>query len=460
MQHGSKQQFSISWLRQFGEPVIQQLSETFSDAAIYIVDKDQNITYWSPGAERLLGFSVAEVKGRHCLKGIRCVQCMKGCGVQQFGQIKDVTLEMHTKFGKNVYVQKSAQALYDTSGQFAGAIEILRPIDSPTPSPQIIGTPFHNMVTQSPTMKRLFAQIQSVAKTEAPVLARGESGTGKELVAHAIHLESSRSEHPFVAVNCSAIPENLIESELFGHAKGAFTGAHKARKGLFEQAHRGSLFLDEIAELPLTVQAKLLRVLETKKFKRVGDNIETKVDVRIITATHKSLREAVSEGSFRQDLMYRLRVVPLFIPPLRERPEDIEFLLQYFIDDANTQHSNKILTIDATARAALMQHAWPGNVREIRNIVDYAFAIGCRNTLTLNDLPPEFSDDLDHQALTDLTEDPTTSISDPPQANVLFSERDRIAAALKQANDKVGEAASLLGMSRATLWRKRKQYGL
>lgn len=463
MQQNTKtNQFSTVWLRQFGGVIIQRLTDTFSDAAIYMVDKNQNITYWSLGAERLLGFSAAEVQGHHCLKGIRCVQCMKGCGVQQFGHIENVTLQMHTKQGESIHVEKTAHALYDSNNQFAGAIEILRPVATPATVTPRIGTSFHNMVTQSAVMKRLFTQIKSVAKTDAPVLARGESGTGKELVAQAIHLESERRDHPFVAVNCSAIPENLIESELFGHARGAFTGAHKARKGLFEQAHRGSLFLDEIAELPMTIQAKLLRVLETKKFKRVGENVEITVDVRIITATHKSLREAVSEGSFRQDLMFRLRVVPLFIPPLRERPEDIEYLLQHFIDTANTQHSNQILTIDATARTALMQHAWPGNVREIRNVIDYAFAIGCRNTLTVNDLPPEFSDGTDHQTSLDLSElglsEQKTSHSALPK--VLFSEKERISTALEQSNNKVNDAAKLLGMSRATLWRKRKQYGL
>ena len=464
-----KQHLSNHWLRNFGEQIIIHMANTFDDAAIFIVDHNQTILYWSEGAEQILGFTAQEVEGQHCLKGIRCMQCMKGCGVQQYNNIDNVLLEMHTKDGHSFKVRKHAQALYDSSGNFAGAIEILRPETQPQKSTNVMeqsfsGVQFHGMITQSDTMRRLFQQVRSVAKTDVPVLARGESGTGKELLAKSIHLESSRKNQPFIAVNCSAIPENLIESELFGHAKGAFTGAHKERKGLFEQAHKGSLFLDEIAELPLSVQAKLLRVLESQTFKRVGENTEVHVDVRIITATHKSLRQAVQEGKFRQDLMYRLRVVPLFLPPLRSRPVDIEILLEHFIEQGNTQHQNQILTIDAQAKEALLRHSWPGNVREVRNVIDFAFAIGCTNQLTLDFLPPEFNEEYTepalHHAHSPSPQSPLKQPSQPPPPSTFFSEKERILSALQQCNYHLGDAAKLLGVSRATLWRKRKQYNL
>ena len=451
--------FTGQWLRNFGGQSLLHLANTFDHAAIYIVDHNQTVQYWSEGAEKLLGFSAQEIEGQHCLKGIRCIQCMKGCGVKQVGTVDNVPLEIHSKDGEALKIRKFAQAFYDGQNQFAGAIEVLVPERQRQQPTKFVGMKFHGMLTQSNTMRQLFKQVQSVAKTDVPVLARGESGTGKELLARAIHLESPRNKHPFIAVNCSAIPENLIESELFGHAKGAFTGAHKERKGLFEQAHKGSLFLDEVAELPLSIQAKLLRVLETQTFKRVGDNREIHVDVRIITATHKSLRQAVGDGLFRQDLMYRLRVVPLFIPPLRERHEDINLLIQHFIDIGNAQHQNQIDSISSEVQTAFLQHAWPGNVREIRNIVDFAFAIGCSGSLTLDYLPPEFSE----SQVPVLTENrPSTTAPKTKSENPknLYSEKERILSALQQCNYHLGRTATLLNMSRATLWRKRKQYDL
>ena len=346
-------QIDRHWLRTFGLESIQHMTNTFSDAVVFIVDNTQTILFWSKGAEQLLGFTAEEMTGQHCLNGIKCQDCINTCSIKQSPMGDNIPLTVLTKDGRALDFRKHTQSFYDANGQFSGGIEILIPERNNSTPFKYIGIEFHEMRTQSDAMRRLFKQVQSVAKTDAPVLARGESGTGKELLAKAVHLESMRSTQPFIAVNCSAISENLIESELFGHAKGAFTGAYKERKGLFEQAHKGSLFLDEIAELPMAVQAKLLRVLDTQTFKRVGDNREIHVDVRIITATHRSLRKSVLDGKFRQDLMYRLRVVPLFIPPLRERPKDIELLLQHFINLGNAKYDHQIARISTAAKEVL-----------------------------------------------------------------------------------------------------------
>jgi transcriptional regulator with PAS, ATPase and Fis domain len=298
-------------------------------------------------------------------------------------------------------------------------------------------------------MKRAFQTIRNVAETDATVLVRGESGSGKELVARAIHVESHRAKGPFVAVNCAALTPGLLESELFGHVRGAFTGAVKDRTGLFEQAEGGTLFLDEVAELPLETQSKLLRVLEERVVTRVGASKERPVDVRIIAATHRALRAEVDAGRFREDLMYRLRVVPIFLPPLRDRPGDVEVLLRTFLRRFNETGPRRVETVAPDAMRALLDHDWPGNVRELRNVVEYAFAVGRGEELLLAELPPE------------LTEARTLSGADEP-LGVLDAEAEarRLREALQLEGGRVGAAARRLGMSRATFWRKRRKHGL
>jgi transcriptional regulator with PAS, ATPase and Fis domain len=279
------------------------------------------------------------------------------------------------------------------------------------------------------------------------VLVRGESGTGKELAARAIHAESHRRRGPFVAVNCAALTPSLIESELFGHVKGAFTGAAANRQGLFQQADRGTLFLDEVAELPLDVQGKLLRVLEERKVTPVGSDRAVTVDVRLVAATHKALREEVRKGTFREDLMYRLRVVPIFLPALRERRGDIELLLRRFLEEFRRRGPRRVARIAPEAMRALLDHPWPGNVRELHNVVEYACAVGRGPELLLDELPPEFRE---------------PGARRPPSARGALpaagDEAERIRRALAESGGKVGAAARRLGISRATLWRRRKRH--
>ncbi|HIG06811.1 MAG TPA: sigma-54-dependent Fis family transcriptional regulator [Methylococcaceae bacterium] len=311
---------------------------------------------------------------------------------------------------------------------------------------------FHGILSQSSKMKPVFQIIENAARTDSTVLVRGDSGSGKELVAKAIHALSSRNKQPFLAINCATLSANLLESELFGHVKGAFTGAVNNHIGLFQRAHKGTLFLDEIAELPLELQAKLLRVIQERTLTPVGGTQSVTIDVRLVAATHHSLRERVTHGLFRADLMYRLRVVPIFIPSLKERREDIQLLLWHFTKQNNLKKFRIISKISPKAMQALLNHSWPGNIRELQNVLEYAFVVGQGSTLHYSELPPEFK---------------TTQENLPPTPNIHFSgaltveqERTAIQNALTQYRGKINPAAESLGMSRATFWRKRKQHEL
>jgi two-component system, NtrC family, response regulator AtoC len=254
------------------------------------------------------------------------------------------------------------------------------------------GARFDNILAEAPQMQDIFRTITKVAQFKTTVLVTGESGVGKELVARAIHARSGRSGQPFVAINCGAIPENLLESELFGHKRGAFTDANQDRKGLFEEAHGGSLLLDEIGELPLALQVKLLRVLEDEKIRRLGDSKDIQVDVRIIAATHRDLNAEVAAGRFREDLFYRLNVLPISVPPLRDRREDIPLLIDHFIVRNNARLGTAVRGVTSEARRLLYEYSWPGNVRELENTVERAMVLAESDQLSAADLPERIRD--------------------------------------------------------------------
>src|SRR5690606_11414265 len=242
-------------------------------------------------------------------------------------------------------------------------------------------------LAKSVEMERIFRTITKIADFKTTVLITGESGVGKELVARALHRRSSRSGGPFVAVNCGAIPENLLESELFGHKKGAFTDASSDRRGLFEEAHTGTLFLDEIGELPLGLQVKLLRVLEEETIRRVGDSKDQQIDVRIVAATHRDLLKETGAGRFREDLFYRLNVLPIHVPPLRDRREDIQLLIEHFVSRNNARLGISIRGLDTEARRLLYEYGWPGNVRELENTIERAMVLSEGEQIVATDLP-------------------------------------------------------------------------
>jgi len=248
---------------------------------------------------------------------------------------------------------------------------------------------FENIIGKSPQMRKVFEIVDSVADSRSSILITGESGTGKELVAKAIHYNSPRKNQPFVAVNCAALPENLMESELFGHEKGAFTGAIKQTRGRFELAHEGTLLLDEISEIPLSLQAKLLRVLQEREFHRVGSGDTILVDVRIISTSNQNLPELIQKGKFREDLYFRLNVIPIFIPPLRERKEDIIPMAEYFLDKYNKENNRNVKGISEKVFQMFMEYHWPGNVRELENCIERAVVISKQKMLSPEDFPPE-----------------------------------------------------------------------
>jgi len=254
------------------------------------------------------------------------------------------------------------------------------------------GARFDNILAEAPQMQEIFRTISKVAQFKTTVLVTGESGVGKELVARAIHARSGRSGQAFVAINCGAIPENLLESELFGHKRGAFTDANQDRKGLFEEASGGSLLLDEIGELPLGLQVKLLRVLEDEKIRRLGDSKDIQVDVRIIAATHRDLNAEVTAGRFREDLYYRLNVLPIWVPPLRDRREDIPLLIDHFIVRNNARLGTAVRGVTSEARRLLYEYSWPGNVRELENTVERAMVLAESDQLSAADLPERIRD--------------------------------------------------------------------
>lgn len=310
---------------------------------------------------------------------------------------------------------------------------------------------FEELVGSSPAMRQVFEMVDQVAPTDATVLLRGETGTGKELVARAIHRRSARREKPFVAVNCTAVPRELMESEFFGHEKGAFTGAVARRVGRFEQADGSTLFLDEVGDLDLSVQAKLLRVLQEQELTRVGARDAVRVDVRIVTATNRDLEAAVREGRFRDDLYYRLNVIPLRLPALRERPADLSALLAHFIGSFSERYGRPVPPIPPDALAALQGYAWPGNVRELRNLCERAVLLGWSGVLSM--VGAARSEEV---ALVDTA----LPLLEARQRLVERFEREYLTRLLRQHRGRVGEVARAAGIAERNLYEKLKAYGL
>lgn len=356
------------------------------------------------------------------------------------------------RHGAYFYLPKSAQP----SDVALVARKALRSLSAERSAAQFEQQAFEEMLGGTPAMKRVIEVVSKVAPTDSTVLLLGESGVGKDLLANTIHRLSRRKEQPFIAVNCAALPETLLESELFGHVKGAFTGAESDKRGLFEEADGGTIFLDEIGDMALVTQAKLLRVLQNGEIRRVGDSVSRHVNVRVIAATNKNLEEAVAARTFREDLYFRLNVVQIAIPPLRDRPDTLPRLLQFFTARAAAQHGKRIDRYDDAALALLRDYAYPGNVRELESIVQHAVIMADDNVVRARDLPESM-----RRGARPLLALPHPGRDEAGGLVTLREMEERhIRLALERCANNQTEAARKLGISRSTLWRKMKEFGI
>ena len=427
----------------------QNLEAIFNSVADGIMALNLNliISNLNIAAQQLLTTSHHEAVGQSCLE-LLGAPAELAILLREGRQLDGYRHTLRTPGGQEHLLSLSSRPLRDEEGEEHGAVLILRDLtEIENLRRQLVGRHrFHGLIGKNHHMRELYQLIEDLADSDATVLLLGESGTGKERVAEAIHRSSHRHTGPFVKVNCSALSEGLLESELFGHVKGAFTGAIRDKVGRFEQAAGGSIFLDEIGDLSPTVQVKLLRVLQEKEIERVGSGQTLKVDTRVIAATHRDLQLALQQRLFRSDLYYRLNVMPLELPPLRQRKEDLPLLVEHFVAKFNTQNHRRILRLDEAAFPLLMDYDWPGNVRELENAIEHAF-IKCRGeALLATHLPTA----LQHGQ----SKPPASSAAAPA------IEKEHLLRVLTESHWNRTLAASRLGMHRTTLWRKMREWGI
>lgn len=414
---------------------------------IIVCDEEMRITEFNKAAEEITGYTRKETLDKRCtdiFKGRLCgEQCAICETIKTRNPARDYEARILRKDGTARMVILNTSVLKDSGGS-KGIIIVFRDVTELMNLRRELGQRdrFFQLVGRSEKMQEIYDQIESVAETDSTVLIKGETGVGKELVAQAVHYQSPRSHGPFIKVNCSVLSETLLESELFGHVRGAFTGAIRDRVGRFELSSGGSVFLDEIGDISPAVQLKLLRVIQDKEIERVGEAHSRKVDARIITATNRNLEGLVRDGKFREDLYYRLKVVPIEIPPLRERKEDIPLLVEHFIEKFNARYKKDIEGISQNALAELLDYQWKGNVRELENAIEYAFVHTKGKYLEINSFPKEIRKAVETASLVDETD-----------------ERRKIQTALEQTRWNKTETAKVLNIDRSTLWRKMKKYG-
>jgi len=434
--------------------VLEAVFDQLSDALI-MCDTDQTITGVNRAAERLFGIPADEMVGRTCREVFNCDGCEAGCGLMAglnaHSELPHGAIRLHTEDGRERLVLIRTSLVTGHRGEKQGVVATIKDIT------EEVAPIKREVIAESEAMREVLSFVRKVAASEATtVLLEGENGTGKDLIAKTLHYESARQAEPFIAINCAAIPETLLESELFGYEKGAFTDARSQKRGLFELADKGTLFLDEIGEIPLTLQAKLLRVLEEQSFRRLGGLKDIQVDLRFVAATNKNLREAVREGAFRQDLYFRLNVIQIVIPPLRERTEDIIPLTNFFIDHYNRKFKRHIEGVSPEARDLLLSHDWPGNVRELRNAIERAMILEDSSLITPASLPISISR---AEARQSPSAEPEMTFRDFG-LSLAENERQLLARALEKTNGNQTQAARLLRITRDTLRYKMKKYNL
>ena len=436
---------------------------------VFTMDNHGKISHWNRSMERISGFSVEEALGQSC-RILQCSSCFgkdcpdgsKNCKIFEHGSSEAKECLLRHKDGHDIPVIKNVSAVKDEKNNIIGVVETVtdltelkRALRRAEDIALRLGEVYRlgNIIGKSDAMKRVFEAIKMAAASDATILITGESGTGKELVASAIHYNSLRKEGPMVTVNCSALPEALLESELFGHVKGAYTGAVRDRVGRFEEALGGTLFLDEIGDLSPFIQVKLLRVLQEREIERVGDSKKRKIDIRVITATKQNLLALLRSGQFREDLYYRLKVFPIHLPPLRERKRDIPLLANHFIDKNNKKTGKRISAVSKVAMRRLMDYAWPGNVRELENAVEHAFVLCNNDQIELLDLPIEIRQD---DAVLSVS---TPEFPNPPRPrNRKKPSKEALLQLLDECDWNKAEVGRRLGLSRTAIWKYMKKW--
>jgi PAS domain S-box-containing protein len=452
---------------------IQHLNRFFQEAviqavpcAVFVVDVNKRIIFWNKPAEELTGYTASEMVGSEC-STLRMNLCSTDnaaksadfCPLKSPGKIGEVECEINRKDGSTLPVMRKARAVYDDKGQVIGAIEAMIDVSLIRQARTEIrllkheiaqSGRFGELVGSSKKMRELYSRIELVAATSVNVVIEGETGTGKELVARAIHRQSNREHNIFLPINCGALPQSLLEAELFGHVRGAFTGAVSDRVGSFEKASGGTLFLDEVSELSPASQVKLLRVLQEQQITKVGESTPRNIDVRIIAASNKNLLNLVKAGQFREDLYYRLHVMGLNVPALREHKEDICDLVGYFIRMFNKKYDKNIESCTRKALHILELCQWPGNIRQLEHAVEHAFILtsNSEKILTEEKFPPQVL-----YGSADIEKTPHTQVHEN-------NEKEQVRTVLKQTNGNKTKAAKFLGITRTGLYKKMKRLDL
>jgi two-component system, NtrC family, response regulator HydG len=457
--------------------MVSELNEYFKKAlletvpcAVFVVDNKYRIIYWNKAIEGLTGYTSEDVTGLTC-EQLRLNICAtedpklkkEFCPLLSGSGGGEGECEITRKDGSAVPVIRRSRAVFDCKGDIIGAIEVLVDVSTVKQARDEIRVLRHQiaksgscggLIGRSQKMLKLYDMIEMVAATDASIVIEGATGTGKELVARTIHCQSSRRNNTFLAVNCGAVPEPLLEAELFGHKKGSFTGSVEDRAGCFEAASGGTLFLDEIGDMPASFQVKLLRVLQDMKITRVGDNISRSVNVRVLSASNKNLTEMVKQGLFREDLYYRLRVVGINVPSLEERKDDIPLLVGSFIRKFNDRYGRKIQNVAPEAIDVLLSHNWPGNVRELEHAIEHSFVVtpAQSRTISIESLPAEL-----------LNEKAPEDRPLPVFASKIRDEADEkqnLLEVLEQSGGNKTKTAQILGITRSGLYKKMRRLGL
>lgn len=428
-----------------------KILESISDG-VFTIDADKRIISFNRAAEAITGFKTKEAVGQYCFDVFRADICERNCAINHTLESAEPQINLPaciiTQSGETKSIRLSTAILKNEAGDVIGAVETFRDVTELETLRRRAERCFmpEDIVGRHPRINEILSFLPDIAQSDSVIVIEGPTGSGKELIARAVHQLSARKEGPFVALNCAALPDSLLESELFGYCKGAFTGATQNKPGRFQAAHKGTLFLDEISNTSLNFQADLLRVLQDGRITPLGSNRSSAVDVRIVAASNAELGKLTQEGKFRQDLFYRLNVVKISLPALRERTQDIPLLVDHFIRQFNLRKERDIQGISAEVLAFLMNYPFPGNVRELENIIEFAFIMCKSSIIDMTHLPKELLQEAD--------------LTPPDLSKAELAEAEKIRALLARHPHSRPEVARVLGVSRTTLWRKMKKFGI